>query len=331
MARSVVTGGFGFVGSHVVERLLRGGGEVTVLDIAPCPDDLETGSGTLRVVRGDVRDPDAVAAAVSGGADVIYHLAAVVGVDRYLLRPLDVIDVNVLGTRAVLGAAAAADVKVVVASTSEIYGKNPQVPWAEDTDRVLGSTAADRWCYSSSKAVAEHMTYAFARKTGLPTCILRYFNLYGPRQRRAFVLSRTIHRLLQQLPPQVFDSGQQTRCFTYVADAAEATVLAGISDAAVGQCFNVGSGQESAVAEAVALVASLMGVGTAPVALDTERVLGPGYEDILRRVPDVRHIEQTLGWRARTSLEEGLRRTIEWARHSDWSGLLATEGSRGDV
>ena len=165
-------------------------------------------------------------AAIKDGVEIVYHLAALVGVDHYIRRPIDVIDVNVFGTKNVLELAGRAGAKVVVASTSEVFGKNPAVPWSENADRVLGSTATDRWSYSSSKAVAEHLTFAFIRQRGLRASIVRYFNLYGPRQRPAFVLSRSIHRALRGLAPVVYDDGRQTRSFTYVGDVIDATVQA---------------------------------------------------------------------------------------------------------
>jgi nucleoside-diphosphate-sugar epimerase len=322
MARVVVTGGHGFVGSHVLERLVHQGHEVTVFDPDPAPPDLAVDPGAVRHVAGDIRDEAALARAIRPGVDVVYHLAAVVGVDRYLARPLDVIEVNVLGTRNVLRRSADAGAFVVVASTSEVYGRNPSTPWHEDADRVLGSTATDRWSYSSSKAVAEHLTFGYVRQEGLSAAIVRYFNLYGPRQRPAYVLSRTIHRLLHRLPPLVYDGGAQTRCFTYVEDAADATVRIPDIAAARGESFNIGSDRETTVADAVRLASRLFGVDAPPAPLDTRTALGARYQDIPRRVPDVGKARRLLGWQCVTPLEEGLRRTIAWARHSPWMELV---------
>jgi UDP-glucose 4-epimerase len=318
VTKAVVTGGFGFVGSHVVQRLVRQGVEVTVYDVAAPPPDLACDPSAVRHARGDVRDASALAAAVTSDVDIVYHLAAVVGVDRYLDRPLDVIEVNIDGTRNVLRCATAACARVVVASTSEVYGRNPRTPWTEESDRVLGSTATDRWSYSSSKAVAEHLTFAFHRQEGLPAAIVRYFNLYGPRQRPAYVLSRTISRLLRGLAPLLYDDGSQTRCFTYVDDAADATLLAGTSPAALGECFNIGSSRETTIAEAVQLASRLVGLDRPPVIVDTAVELGPGYQDIPRRVPNTAKAEALLGWRCETPLETGLRRTIDWAKRHPW-------------
>ncbi|MBA9007750.1 NAD-dependent epimerase/dehydratase family protein [Thermomonospora cellulosilytica] len=328
MARVVVTGGCGFLGSHLVDELVRRGEEVTVFDGgAPPPD--QTPSPSVRHVTGDIRDAARLAEVVRDGVDTVYHLAAVVGVDRYLDRPLDVIDINLFGTRNVLELAARAGAKVVVASTSEVFGKNPAVPWREDDDRVLGSTAVDRWSYSSSKALCEHLAFAFARDRGLRTAVVRYFNVYGPRQRPAFVVSRSVHRALNGRPPVVYDDGGQTRCFTYVQDAVDATIAVGTSERAVGECFNVGSSAETTVARLSALVAELTGAGTV-VPVDTRDRLGGRYQDLRRRVPDTSKISGLLGWRCATDLRDGLARTIEWARRNPWWLALPDSGAEPD-
>lgn len=324
MAQVVVTGGCGFLGSHLVEELVRRGEEVTVFDGGPPPPGGQAPS--VRYVTGDIRDAARLAEAVRDGVDTVYHLAAVVGVDRYLDRPLDVIDINLLGTRNVLELAARAGAKAVVASTSEVFGKNPAVPWREDDDRVLGSTAVDRWCYSSSKALGEHLAFAFARERGLRTSIVRFFNVYGPRQRPAFVVSRSVHRALNGEPLLVYDGGGQTRCFTYIEDAIDATIIVGTSEAAVGECFNIGSSVETTVAELTDLVAELTGAGPI-VPIETRDRLGDRYQDLLRRVPETSKITRMLGWRYRTDLRAGLTKTIEWARENPWWLALPDSGA----
>ncbi|MFE5245515.1 MULTISPECIES: NAD-dependent epimerase/dehydratase family protein [unclassified Streptomyces] len=320
--RVLVTGGTGFVGHHLVERLRERGDEVTVFDVtapggAPRPG--------VRTVEGDLRDTAALERA-GRGVDVVYHLAAVVGVDQYLSRPLDVIDINFSGTRNVLDIAARAGAKVVLASTSEVFGKNPAVPWREDGDRVLGPTTSDRWSYASSKALAEHLTFAFARQHGLDARIVRYFNVYGPRQRPAYVVSRSVHRALNGRPLVVYDGGRQTRCFTYVDDAVTGTIRAADEPAAAGEVFNIGSMVETDMGTVVGLVAGLTG-RTAVVHVDTAAALGQSYEDLGRRVPDNTKAGKVLDWRPETSLRDGLARTIEWARASDWWLALPDSGA----
>ncbi|MBB5870039.1 UDP-glucose 4-epimerase [Allocatelliglobosispora scoriae] len=327
VSRVVVTGGCGFIGSHLVERLIAQGDEVTIFDGVAPPADQALAREHARFVSGDIRDTVRLAEVIRSGVDVVYHLAAVVGVDQYLARPLDVIDINFTGTRNVLDLATVAGTRVVVASTSEVFGKNPAVPWREEDDRVLGPTTADRWTYSSSKALSEHLTFAFARQHGLAATVVRYFNAYGPRQRPAYVVSRTVHRALNGLAPVVYDEGQQTRSFTYIADAIDGTLLAAASPDAVGDVFNIGNMQETTVGEAVNMIAKLTGFDEALVAVNTAEKLGPAYQDLLRRIPDNTKAREKLGWSCDTSLEQGLAKTIEWARANPWWLALPDSGA----
>ncbi|WP_433496303.1 NAD-dependent epimerase/dehydratase family protein [Sphaerimonospora sp. CA-214678] len=325
-SRVVVTGGSGFVGGHLVERLVSGGDEVTVFDGSPPPEH-SPAHGHVGHVSGDVRDAAALRRAIPRGVDVVYHLAAVVGVDEYLARPLDVIDINFTGTRNVLDAAHAAGARVVVASTSEVFGKNPAVPWREEDDRVLGPTTADRWAYSTSKALTEHLVFAFARRHGLAASIVRYFNVYGPRQRPGFLISRSVHRALNGRPLVVYDEGKQTRCFTFVADAVDGTILAGTRPEAVGEVFNIGSMTETLVGDAIHLIAELAGTEPGLVSVDTGEKLGRGYEDLARRIPDSGKAHRVLGWSCPTSLRAGVRETIGWARRNPWWLELPDSGA----
>jgi dTDP-alpha-D-glucuronic acid decarboxylase len=326
-ARSVVTGGCGFLGSHLAEALITRGDDVTLVDSVPPPADQALSREHARFVEGDVRDAGTLAKAITPDTDVVYHLAAYVGVDLYLSRPLDVIDVNVTGTRNVLATAARTGSKVVVASTSEVFGKNPAVPWAEDADRVLGPTSADRWTYSTSKALAEHLTFAFVRQCGLSASIVRYFNVYGPRQRPAFVVSRSVHRALNGRPPVVYDGGEQTRCFTFIDDAIDGTLRAGADPRADGNAFNIGNMTETTVGEAIGLIRELTGFEPAPASVGTDQALGARYEDLPRRRPDSTKANTVLGWSGETSLRKGLTATIDWARANPWWLALPDSGA----
>ncbi|WP_256342059.1 NAD(P)-dependent oxidoreductase [Streptomyces sp. MW-W600-10] len=312
--RVVVTGGCGFVGSHLVEQLVNRGDDVVVFDSGPFPPGFPAGiRDQVKLVIGDIRDAEAVLSAIRPGVDVVFHLAAVVGVDQYLARPLDVIDINLNGTRLVLDAAARAGAKPVIASTSEIFGKNPSVPWPEDGDRVLGPTTADRWTYSSSKALAEHMTFAFSRAHGLGATVVRYFNVYGPRQRPAYAISRSLHRVLNGLGPIIYDGGRQTRAFTHISDCIEGTLKAAEDPIAANEAFNIGSMAEITIGDAVDLIIKLVGSDVKAISLDTRDRLGPAYEDLQRRVPDTHKAQSQLGWTCHTSLRDGLLQTIDWA------------------
>lgn len=323
MSNVVVTGGYGFIGSHLVAALLDRGDSVTVFDFAKSTRDTSIDfdrHANFRFVPGDVTDIGALENALTADVDTVFHLAAVVGVKNYLKDPLRVLDVNVTGTRNVLKLSHRHGVHVVYASTSEVFGKNPNPPFAEDDDRVLGSTRTARWSYSTSKAMAEHLVFAMHAAYALPVTVVRYFNVYGPRQAPIFVISQSIHRILNGRRPLLYDSGDQTRCFTYVDDAVAGTLLASESSAAIGQAFNIGSMTETTVGDAVTLAIKLANLDTVTEAeaIDTAARYGDRYEDIPRRIPDSSKAQRELGWRLQVDLEEGIRRTINWARANPW-------------
>ena len=310
----LITGGAGFVGSHLAEAWLGRGEEVTILDPVP---DLKVrhlrANSRFRAIRESVLNRDILEGLVAW-SDLVYHLAAVVGVEHYVGDPYQVLTVNINGTQEVLTAAFRHQKKVVFSSTSEIYGRNPAVPFDEDSDRVLGSTRIDRWCYATSKAAGEHLCFAFARM-GLSVVVLRYFNVYGPRldqMDRGRVVTIFMGQLLRGEPLTVIGDGTQTRTFTYVDDAVRATVEAGLRREAVGQAINVGSQEEVSVRDLAALMIRLSGSSSRVIFVPQEAVYDQGYEDIPRRVPSVRRMHELLGVRAEVSLDEGLRRTIEW-------------------
>jgi UDP-glucose 4-epimerase len=323
MSNVVVTGGYGFIGSHLVSALLDRGDVVTVFDFAKNTRDTSIdfdNHPNFRFVQGDVTDLAALGQALTPSVDTVFHLAAVVGVKNYLNDPLRVLDVNVIGTRNVLELSQRHGTRVVFASTSEVFGKNPNPPFAEDDDRVLGSTRTARWSYSTSKAMAEHLVFAMHSAYGLPVTVVRYFNVYGPRQAPIFVVSQSIHRILNGRAPLLYDSGDQTRCFTYVDDAVAGTLLAADSDAAIGAAFNIGSMTETSMRDVVDLAIKVADVDTvsSAEAVDTETRFGGRYEDIPRRIPDSTKAQRELGWRLRITVEEGIRRTVEWARANPW-------------
>lgn len=310
----LITGGAGFVGSHLADAWLERGDHVTVLDLAP---DLKVrhlkGHERFRMIRESVLNRDILDGLVRW-ADLVYHLAAVVGVEHYVGDPYQVLSVNINGTHDVLAAAFRHGRKVVFSSTSEIYGRSTRVPFDEDGDRVLGSTSIDRWCYSTSKAAGEHFCFAFARM-GLPVVVLRYFNVYGPRldaMDRGRVVTIFMGQLLRGEPVTVIGDGRQTRTFTYVDDAVRATVEAGLRPEAVGRAINVGSEHEISIRDLAALMVELSGSPSPVIFVPQESVYDRGYEDIPRRVPSVTRMHDLLGVRAETPLVDGLRRTIEW-------------------
>lgn len=318
MTRIAVTGSGGFIGSHLVDKLLSQGNEVIAIDVSN--RNVGEPKKNYDFIKCDITDQRLVKKIITEDVDMVYHLSAVVGVKNYCADPLKVLDVNVGGTRNVLEAAMRHNVKFIMASTSEIYGKNPAVPWKEDSDRVLGSPSIDRWSYSTSKSLCEHMLFAVHRTSGLPTVILRYFNVYGPRQAPYFVVPACIKSVLNGQPPLVYDTGNQTRCFTYVSDAVDGTLKAAEHPKAVGDVFNIGSSKESRVKDVVNMVIELAGrKGKLKYKrLDTRAHYGKLYEDIGRRIPDVSKAKKVLGWEAKVPLDEGLKLTIDWCRKNSW-------------
>jgi len=314
----LLTGGGGFVGSHLADAFVARGDEVFVLDM-----------GSVKKVRHLLDNPafhyihDSVfnmeiLEGLIAKCDLVYHLAAVVGVEYYVGDPYEVLNVNVNGTQNVLKLAFKHQKKVVFSSTSEVYGRNPKVPWHEDDDRVLGSTRIDRWCYSTSKAVGEHFCFAY-HKIGLPVTITRYFNVYGPRLDKLDVgriITIFMGKLLRDEPLTVIGDGAQTRCFTYIDDAVRATVAAGVAPGTDGQVFNIGTAVETSIAELARLMIEISGAKSSIKFVTQESVYGSSYEDIPRRVPDNTKMQEVLGVHADTPLREGLSRTIDWFRNT---------------
>jgi nucleoside-diphosphate-sugar epimerase len=310
----LITGGAGFLGSHLTDAFLARGDDVTILDVI---GDLKVrhhlGNPRFRYVRDSVLNADILDGLVVR-SDLVYHLAAVVGVEHYVGDPYEVLNVNINGAQAVLKAAYKHNRKLILASTSEVYGRNPRIPFSEDDDRVLGSTRRDRWCYSTSKAAAEHFCFAYHR-LGLPVVVLRYFNVYGPRLDKldvGRVVTIFMGQVLRGEPVTVIGDGKQTRCFTYVDDAIRATVAAGMDAGAVGQIFNVGSDQEVSILELAQTMIRVAGSPSEIRFVTQEAIYGDSYEDVPRRVPSLRRMHEILGVRAETPLQEGLRRTIDW-------------------
>lgn len=314
--RFLITGGAGFLGSHLTDAFLAQGHEVTILDVA---SDLKVrhqlANPRFRYVRDSILNREILEGLI-GWCDVVYHLGAVVGVEHYVGDPYQVLNVNVNGTQAVLQVAFKAHKKVVFSSTSEVYGKSSVVPFQEDGDRVLGSTKIDRWCYSTSKAVGEHFCFAF-HKLGLPVVVVRYFNVYGPRLDQmdvGRVITIFLGQILRGEPVTVIGDGKQTRSFTYVEDAIRATVAAGLKEEAVGEIINIGSDEEVTINELAAMMIRISGSRSSLTFVPQEAVYGPSYEDIPRRVPDTRRMREILDVVVQIKLEEGLKRTIDWFR-----------------
>lgn len=313
----LITGGAGYIGSHLADRLLAEGHTVIVLD------NLSTGRRDniahnlthprFEWVEGDVCD-GSLAASLVARCDIVFHLAAVVGVANVVRDPLACIQVNVEGTQAILASAFAHKRRVVVASSSEVYGKNPAMPLHEEDDRVLGPTRIPRWAYAVSKALDEHLCFAYAAR-GLGVSVVRYFNSYGPRMSPdgyGSVVARFIMQALRGEPLTVYGDGQQTRCFTYVRDTVEGTLRAAGRPEAVGQAFNIGSDAEITVQRLAESILELTGSRSPVVSVSYEEAFGADFEEPRRRVPAVDKARRLLGFQAAVPLEEGLQETVRW-------------------
>ena len=315
---SLITGGAGFIGSHLAERLLSRGQRVTVLD------DLSTGRATnldavrdnpnLRVVNGSVADPIALSDAIVG-TDFIYHMAAAVGVKLVADDPVLTIQTNIHPTEEILRMAMLGGQRVYIASTSEVYGKNPKEVWSEDDDLVFGPTTTARWAYGCSKAIDEFLALAYRQKHGLPVVIGRFFNVVGPRQvgNYGMVIPRLVEQALRGEPLTVYDSGAQVRCFAHVAEIIDCVIDLTETDAAHGQIFNIGSDQPVSVLQLAETIIEKVGKGSISH-LSYAEVYGRDFEDVDRRVPSVDKLQRVLGRKPTRPIGEILDDVIDWKR-----------------
>jgi UDP-glucose 4-epimerase len=313
----LVTGGAGFIGSHLVDRLLTDGASVTVLDNFSTGHEanLSTQASLLRLVRGTVTDETLVDQLVADHP-LVFHLAAAVGVAHIMSDPVGSLRTNVRGTENVLAAAHRYGSRVVLASTSEIYGRSAEVPFKETADRVLGPTWIHRWSYSTSKAVDEHLAFAYAEQ-GLRVSIVRYFNSYGPRlDERGYgsVIARFVTQALSGEPITVHGDGRQTRCFTYVTDTVEGTVLAARRREALGNVFNIGSVEEITIRDLAERIRRVLGSDSRITLVPYEGAYPKGFQDTPRRVPDLDRAREVLGYSPTVSFDEGLALTLSWCR-----------------
>jgi UDP-glucose 4-epimerase len=330
--RFLITGGAGFIGSHLAEQLLGGGDHVCVLD------DLSTGrmsnirhleeNDRFECVIGSVTDVS-IAAELIDACDVVFHLAAAVGVRLIVESPVRTIETNVRGTDVVLSLAAAKRRPVVIASTSEVYGKSDQLPFREDGNLVLGATNKGRWSYACSKAIDEFLALAYFREKHLPTTVVRFFNTVGPRQtgRYGMVVPSFAEQGLRGAPITVYGDGSQRRCFTHVRDAVRALNLLARTERAFGEVFNVGNTAEISILELAEEVRRLTGGRSDIVKIPYSEAYDEGFEDMPRRVPAIEKIEATVGWRPTLGLPEILRDVIadQRARTQPDVALAATE------
>ena len=317
--RYLITGGAGFIGSHLAEGLLGRGDHVTVID------DLSTGSiRNIQHLKGDPRfsyvigsvENAPLTAELVDAADQVFHLAAAVGVKLVVESPVRTIETNVKTTEVVLAAACKKRKRVFVASTSEVYGKSTDVPFREDGDLVLGPTERGRWSYACSKAIDEFLAIAYWRERHCPTLIGRCFNTVGPRQTGHYgmVVPRFVKQALSNEALTVYGDGQQSRCFTHVSDAVRAMIALMDADHTVGEVYNIGSEQEIRIADLAERVRVLTDseseIGFTPY----EQVYGENFEDMPRRVPSLEKINKAVGFEPKVGLDETLQSVIDYER-----------------
>jgi UDP-glucose 4-epimerase len=317
--RALLTGGAGFIGSHLAETLLEQGHEVVVLD------DLSTGAmsniahlksrrGFEYVIDSVMNEP--LVAELVDGADVVFHLAAAVGVKLIVEAPVRTIETNVHGTEIVLRHASKKHKVVFVFSTSEVYGKSTAVPFQEDADLVMGPTPKHRWAYACSKAIDEFLALAYHRERKLPVVVIRLFNTVGPRQtgRYGMVIPNFVRQALLGEPITVYGDGRQTRSFAYVGDVVHALVRLASEPRAIGQVFNIGNTEEVSILELAARVKAMTASASHISLVRYEDAYAEGFEDMPRRVPNVDKLKALIGYRPTTSLDEILQKVIASTR-----------------
>ena len=313
--RALITGGAGFIGSHLAEQLVARGVDVTAID------DLSTGSFAniahlahrkdFRFVCESVTNETVMDRLVSD-CDIIYHLAAAVGVDLIIKSPVQTIETNVLGTEAVLRLARRYHKKVLIASTSEVYGKSDNHPYQEDDDRVLGPTTRSRWAYAESKALDEFLALAYHKEYRIPVVITRLFNTVGPRQTGAYgmVIPRLVQQAVEGRPLTVYEDGLQSRCFCDVRDVVPALIEISLCAAAEGEIFNVGSEREISILDLARRIIHLSASVSEIEFVPYERAYRSDFEDMRRRVPNIERIRSLIGWEPRIPLDRTLEEVI---------------------
>jgi UDP-glucose 4-epimerase len=311
----LITGGAGFIGSHLAGKLLAEGHDVVVID------DLSTGNKNNIVHyvgnnhfmfhAGSVRDLYVMSPLVEQ-CDIVYHLAAAVGVQLILDKPVHTIETNIHGTEIVLQLANQYKKKVLIASSSEVYGKSEQIPFSEDGDMVLGATRHSRWAYACSKAIDEFLSFAYTEQYGLEVVITRFFNVIGPRQTGQYgmVVPRFVAKALKNEPLEIYGSGDQARCFGYIDDVIEAITTLVASNDAYGKVFNIGATSEISMTDLAKKIIEMTGSKSEMRYLTYEEAYGKTFDDMLRRVPCLEKISKAIGFSPKVTLDQALTHVI---------------------
>jgi UDP-glucose 4-epimerase len=315
--RFLITGGSGFIGSHLVETLVARGDEVVIIDNQSTGSikNLQKIESKVKFISGDVLDKALLQKNVSE-ADYVVHLAAALGVFNIVRKPLQSLRINIQGTENVLEWADKFKKPVLIASTSEVYGKNDKVPLNEEDDRIIGHPLKSRWSYSEAKAVDESLAYFYFLENKLPIRIVRFFNTVGPRQvgQYGMVVPRFVTAALRNESIQVYGSGDQIRCFCHVSDAIRALLLVIDSEKAIGQVFNLGNNQQISIMDLAKKVIEITGSKSEINKIPYSEAYPAGFEDMQRRVPDISKITNLLGWSPEIGLEQIIRDIADFHR-----------------
>ena len=305
--RVFITGGAGFIGSHLADHYVAAGDAVTILD------NFSTGSkaniahldGKITTIDGDIRNIELVES-LTKDADLVLHMAAALGVKTILESPLESMSTNITGSEVVLNAAAKFNKRVIIASTSEIYGKNPKQPLAETDDRVVGAPQKIRWTYSDAKAIEEAMAFALHQEKKLPVTTVRLFNTVGPRQtgRYGMVVPRFVHAAIKNEPITIYGDGTQSRVFCHVADAVQAIAMMAVTTSTIGGVYNVGGTGEVTIKQLAEQVLAVTGSQSAITYTPYSEAYPAGFEDIQRRVPDISKIKSAINWEPTRNLKQ---------------------------
>lgn len=317
--RALITGGAGFIGSHLSEQLLKRGWDVTIID------DLSTGSfrniepltkNPRFHIAIDTIDNETVMDRLVSECDIVFHLAAAVGVQLIVKDAVRTIETNITGSDMVLKVANRYRKKVLIASTSEVYGKTTKTPFREDDDMVLGPTSKSRWAYACSKAIDEFLALAYHRKYNLPVVVLRFFNTVGPRQTGAYgmVVPRFVRAALLNDDITIYGDGKQSRCFGNVEDVVRGVIALAQEPRAVGQVFNLGATQEISIEGLARRIIQLTGSRSKLVYIPYDKAYESGFEDMRRRVPDISKAGRLVGYKPRVTLDETIRRVAKFVR-----------------
>jgi len=315
--KALITGGAGFIGSHLINKLLSENINSIIIDNLSTGNisNLDNTMHEIEFIKGDIRDEILVDKTIKN-IDLVFHMAAAVGVKNILNSPLEGISTNVYGSEIVLKSATKYGKRIIIASTSEIYGKNLSQPLSESSDRVIGQPQRIRWTYSDSKAIEEAIATHLFQEKHLPVSIARLFNTVGPRQNDAYgmVLPRFVKKALRNEPIEVYGDGKQSRVFCHVEDAVEALFKMSSSESAIGQVYNVGGKEEITIENLASKVISQCQSNSKLNYISYENAYTSGFEETFRRVPDIQKIDSELGWFPKRNLEEIITDVINWSK-----------------